>query len=411
MKPLIIKVSLFILLIPSNILAQDSIDYVSAFKDTLTELSNRSDNDFFKLHCQSIIEVITARSGLTYDNISFIQDAYEAFNDTIDTTGSPKKLSSYLNRIHPFTLSWYSPTDGKISISWFHPPKNWDITKTYPLYVQLHGAWGVADNLIDYLTWPYLQDPSSSFAFEDGYYLAPWGRGNEYVYEGISETDIWECIDFLAKFVKIDTAKRYICGHSNGGKGAAYIGYRAVNKWAALGLHAAAITNNLLKTEVYNILSDMPIYFVCGEYDGFIEVNQMFYDSLLEAGNTKMEFVTFDGGHEYRQEDVERMYNWMKGHHSNTSIEDQSILSNNIIAYPNPFKSTVNIKYDLTSTQNIKIEIFNNLGQQIEILVNEMKSTGNYTISWTPNNLPSGIYYYRILTNGNAITKKVIYQK
>ncbi len=53
-----------------------------------------------------------------------------------------------------------------------------------------------ADNIIGYLTWPYFQNLSGSFAFEDGYYITPWDRGNEEGYEGISETDIYEYIDF-----------------------------------------------------------------------------------------------------------------------------------------------------------------------------------------------------------------------
>jgi predicted esterase len=382
---------------------------VSLFKDTLTAMSDRSDNDYFKLHCQSIIYVIDTKTSLSSVDTGFIQAAYEAFNNTIDTIGSPKKLSSYLNRIHPFILAWKSLTDGETSLTWLKPPKDWNPSKKYPLYIQLHGNWAVADNIIDYLTWPFLQDPSSSFAFEDGYYLAPWGRGNDYSYRGISETDIWECIDVLHKKVQIDPARRYICGHSRGGNGTAYIGYRSAKKWAALGLHAAAITNDLLEDTVCNELVDMPIYFVYGSYDGYIEVGQIFYDLLYAAGNREMEFVTFEGGHDYRQEDVESMYLWMRQY--TTSIQETSVLTTDFISYPNPFQNTTHISYTLSASQNLRIEIFNSFGQPVKLLVNKTRPAGNYIENWTPGNLPSGIYYYRISISNNTITRKLIYNK
>ena len=50
---------------------------------------------------------------------------------------------------------------------------------------------------------------SPSIAYQDGFELAMWGRGN-YWYEGISETDIWEGIDVIEKLFKIDRYRKYI---------------------------------------------------------------------------------------------------------------------------------------------------------------------------------------------------------
>ncbi|MEJ2618547.1 MAG: T9SS type A sorting domain-containing protein, partial [Ignavibacteriaceae bacterium] len=64
--------------------------------------------------------------------------------------------------------------------------------------------------------------------------------------------------------------------------------------------------------------------------------------------------------------------------------------------YPNPFNPTTNIRYSIANRQFIILKIFNVLGQEIETLVNEEKSVGNYQVEFKAANLPSGIYFYTI---------------
>ncbi len=76
--------------------------------------------------------------------------------------------------------------------------------------------------------------------------------------------------------------------------------------------------------------------------------------------------------------------------------------------YPNPFNSKTVIKYQISKSSNVKIIIFNTLGQEIEILVNEYQRDGIYTVNWDAVNYPSGIYFYRILTNSQSSTHKAV---
>jgi hypothetical protein len=83
-----------------------------------------------------------------------------------------------------------------------------------------------------------------------------------------------------------------------------------------------------------------------------------------------------------------------------TSIEDfgntiptEFALSQN---YPNPFNPSTTIRFALPSAQQVKLTIFNVLGQQVATLVNDELSAGEYTYRFNANNLVSGMYFYRI---------------
>ena len=86
--------------------------------------------------------------------------------------------------------------------------------------------------------------------------------------------------------------------------------------------------------------------------------------------------------------------------------------------YPNPFNPVTNITYKVPYTSNVKITIYNSLGQKINTLVNEIKNKGTYEVQFNGNNLASGVYFYRMVirsdrlqTNGNSIVKQMVLLK
>ena len=112
-----------------------------------------------------------------------------------------------------------------------------------------------------------------------------------------------------------------------GGYGALLISSKSPNTWAALGLHAGAIGYKdfyLLTPETAGKLKNLPTYFVVGTDDPVMFGNSNFYPLLIDAGNPNVEFVTFEGGHDYLEENVENMYLWMRNFVNddwNTAIE------------------------------------------------------------------------------------------
>ena len=80
-------------------------------------------------------------------------------------------------------------------------------------------------------------------------------------------------------------------------------------------------------------------------------------------------------------------------------------------AYPNPFNSTVTIRFEVPDAGDARIEIFNLLGQKVAMLVNERFDTGTYTKQWNASDVPSGVYFYRFTTTQHVETHKLLLLK
>lgn len=387
-------------------------DDVSTFKILLKSLSNAADDDLFARHYQSMIDVIEAKSSLTSADSAFISQTFPVFSDEV-MDGFAGDENSYLERIRPLTIAWESPTDGAVSFFRLKLPKEWDPAKTYPLYVDLHGLTSIANNPIEYMTNYYRVAPSLSFAFEDGYQLSPWARGN-FWYQGISETDVWEAIDVIESLVKIDPARKYLLGHSMGGYGAWAIASNSAKVWAAIGIHAGALwygNNELLQEDVVANLANVPTYFVVGTNDGLYGVDWQAYNLLKQAGNQNIEFVTFDGGHEKLPVNVENMYLWLK-EFVNLNVTESKNQMIPVIAQirfcPNPILSETTILLNLGNSGAVKLELFDMEGRKITTILNEIRLTGESDIKWNTGNLHPGIYIYSAEIGNETLKGKLI---
>jgi subtilisin family serine protease len=79
--------------------------------------------------------------------------------------------------------------------------------------------------------------------------------------------------------------------------------------------------------------------------------------------------------------------------------------------YPNPFNPTTTINFSLPENTNVKIDIFNQLGQKIIELVNAQFQSGNHSIQWNASHYPSGVYFYEMRTDKFTSVKKLILMK
>ena len=98
---------------------------------------------------------------------------------------------------------------------------------------------------------------------------------------------------------------------------------------------------------------------------------------------------------------------------SSISPDLQSVSSNVDLYqnYPNPFFITTKLPYSVSVRSKVKIEVFNLLGEVVQTLVNEDKNPGSYTVEFNAANLPEGIYYYKINSQGYSKTKRMILLK
>jgi hypothetical protein len=75
--------------------------------------------------------------------------------------------------------------------------------------------------------------------------------------------------------------------------------------------------------------------------------------------------------------------------------------------YPNPFNPNTQINYGISKSGFVRITVFDLLGREISTLVNEVKSPGFYAVDFNASKLSSGIYFYRMESNGFVDTKKL----
>ena len=79
--------------------------------------------------------------------------------------------------------------------------------------------------------------------------------------------------------------------------------------------------------------------------------------------------------------------------------------------YPNPFNAVTIIKYELPLQSHITIEIFDLLGRRVNSLQDGILPAGYHQATWNADDLPSGMYFYRIQAGEFAETRKMILLK
>jgi endonuclease/exonuclease/phosphatase family metal-dependent hydrolase len=79
--------------------------------------------------------------------------------------------------------------------------------------------------------------------------------------------------------------------------------------------------------------------------------------------------------------------------------------------YPNPFNHTTSIPYSLDQASHVTLKVYDLTGRQVAVLVDELKSPGNYRVAYNANNLASGVYVYQVQAGGIRITRKLILLK
>ena len=75
--------------------------------------------------------------------------------------------------------------------------------------------------------------------------------------------------------------------------------------------------------------------------------------------------------------------------------------------YPNPFNPVTQIRFAVPDPQFINVRIYDVLGREVAVLVDEKFNPGLYTVTWNAGGFPSGIYYYQLRTPSFTATRKL----
>jgi hypothetical protein len=76
--------------------------------------------------------------------------------------------------------------------------------------------------------------------------------------------------------------------------------------------------------------------------------------------------------------------------------------------YPNPFNPGTKIKYDLKAAGEVKLVVYDIQGSETAVLVNQRQEIGTYEVEWNAADYPSGVYFYKLITDNFIDTKKMV---
>jgi hypothetical protein len=79
--------------------------------------------------------------------------------------------------------------------------------------------------------------------------------------------------------------------------------------------------------------------------------------------------------------------------------------------FPNPFNPVTKIQFGLPNDGNVRLSIYNTIGQEIKVLINQQLSAGKYSVDFDASGLTNGIYFYRLQAGSFSQTKKLILLK
>jgi hypothetical protein len=81
------------------------------------------------------------------------------------------------------------------------------------------------------------------------------------------------------------------------------------------------------------------------------------------------------------------------------AIPEEYVLEQN---YPNPFNPVTSIEYALPEAAQVRVEVYNMLGQVVDVLVEGDQEAGYHKVTWDASNVASGVYFYRIAAGGTS---------
>jgi hypothetical protein len=76
--------------------------------------------------------------------------------------------------------------------------------------------------------------------------------------------------------------------------------------------------------------------------------------------------------------------------------------------YPNPFNPSTTIKFEIPQSSVVRLSVFDMLGREVSVLVNERRDAGVHDVKFDGSNLASGVYLYRLTAGSFVETRKLV---
>ncbi len=102
-----------------------------------------------------------------------------------------------------------------------------------------------------------------------------------------------------------------------------------------------------------------------------------------------------------------RVYNPIGIINNGTTAQGYELFQN----YPNPFNPSTKIRYTVRESGNIKLTVYDIRGRIVRVLVNQRVPKGDYNVDFNAENLPAGVYLYKLESAGYSAAKKMVLLK
>lgn len=152
---------------------------------------------------------------------------------------------------------------------------------------------------------------------------------------------------------------------------------------------------------VRNIRQRVPGIAPLGTYD-YIAFCGDYPDDVVDSFSFQFEVYTMGGPGDATGWDVSRWFD------VNESTPSDFVLNGN---YPNPFNARTNIRFELPVDSDVKLEVYNMLGQRVEILVDGTMTAGYHTVVWNAADYSSGIYFYKLTAGDRVFSRRMTLTK
>jgi enterochelin esterase-like enzyme len=163
--------------------------------------------------------------------------------------------------------------------------------------------------------------------------------------------------------------------------------------------------------------TDLAIYFDCGTNDEYYLYpgNAALADTLHSLGIIHT-FESYQGDHSNMLEErfpialefLDSVMNAATGITGSSTIPASFVLNQN---YPNPFNASTNISFEAVKPGNLKLAVYDLLGKEIVILLDGYYRAGRYMIDFDASDLSSGVYFYRLRAGDVIETRRMVLLK
>lgn len=210
-----------------------------------------------------------------------------------------------------------------------------------------------------------------SFAINDeGYIFAGTGGSNGAVYRSMDDGASWD---------KKDTGLPY-------------------NSMQALAINTEG--------DVFVGTEDHGVYCSTNNGDSWVEINSGLTDDDVRCLAINESGYIFAGTCNKGVFRSVQSTSFVKGRTSRAQIS--FVLKNN---YPNPFNSSTTIEFSIIQSGYVTLKIYDISGKEVALLIRKKFSVGNHKVEWNADNFASGVYYYRLQSDGLIVTKKCVLLK